>query len=159
MARIVDDELGGLRTKTWADGWPRGAHHENENAVTFSAGADGATSITNDSGCPADPFGPGAGLTVPGSVSFTIDPVARRISLDGGLVDGSGTIAADGTFAIHSGTDRWGFKRATGRVAAGGFVIVDTVETMECHTNYAGDVVHGAERANAAIGAADPNYR
>ena len=90
---------------------------------------------------------------------FTVDPVARRISLGGGLVDGSADIAADGTFAIDSGADRWGFKRARGRVAAGGFVIVDHAETMECHTNYAGDRVHGATRMVAAIGAAEPNYR
>ena len=169
MARIVDDELGGLRTKSFADGWPvrqrrsgesEYAYEQDKRAVIVSAGVkEGAISITNSTGCPADPFTPGAGLSVPGSVSFEIDPVARRISLGGGVVDGSAEIAADGTFTIDSGVDRWGFKRASGRVAAGGFVIVDHVETMECHTNYAGDRVHGGSRMDAAIGAAEPNYR
>jgi hypothetical protein len=169
MARIVDDELGGLRTKSFADGWPLRQQRAREDAYTYEQSkhavnvsafvkAD-AISITNNSGCPADPFRPGAGLSVPSSVTFTIDPVARRVTLGGGVVAGSGQIAADGTFQIDSGTDRWGFKRARGRVAAGGFVIVTHAETMDCHTNYAGAMVHDASQLNTAIGAADPNYR
>lgn len=169
MARIIDDEVGGLRTRSFADGWPVRQRRSGESEYSYDRAkhavavranaARGGTSITNASGCPADPFVPGAGLPVSGSAWFTIDPVAKRISLDGGFVGGSADIAPDGSFDIHSPADRWGFKRARGRVAAGGFVIVAHAETMECHSNYAGDTVHGADRFDAAIGAADPNYR
>lgn len=169
MARIVDADLGGLKTKTFADGWPLRArngredafsYEQHKHAVLVSASVEGgAISITNASSCPPDPFHPGAGLSVPDAASFTVDPVAKTVTVEGGLVSGSGPIAADGTFTIDSGADRWGFKRARGRVAAGGFVIVDHVETETCSSNYAGATVHDAHQLNAAIGAADPNYR
>jgi hypothetical protein len=170
MARIVDDELGGgLRTRTFVDGWPvrqprsgedQYSYEHNKHAVNVSAAVKaGATSIINSSGCPADPFQPGAGLSIPDGATFTVDPVARTISLPGGNVGGGAQIGSDGSFEFDSGTDRWGFKRASGRVAAGGFVIISHVETMDCSTNSDGRNVHNARRLDDAIGAADPNYR
>jgi hypothetical protein len=169
MARVVDDEVGGLRTKSFADGWPvrqrrsgesEYAYERGKHEVTISALVKaGAISISNASECPADPFQPGAGLSVPDGLNFKVDPVARTVIYDGGTIGGRADIDADGSFEMDSGLDRWGFVRASGRLAAGGFLIVDHVEKMACTTNSMGDRVHDALRMNTAIGAADPNYR
>jgi hypothetical protein len=166
LARIVE---GGTKTKTFADGWPVRqvrysespyAYEQTKNEVLVTASVDaGATVITNYSKCPDQPFTAGAGMTMGGSASFTVDPVARTIRASSGVVGGRAEIAADGTFTLDSGRDRWGFIRATGRVAAGGFVFVTSTETMACHTNYAGEFVHNAQKFAAGAGAADPNYR
>lgn len=157
IARLVSAS-DAPKTNTYLDGWPvTSSTWGQPDRYTFNvrAHAEGVM-LTNYSGCPTDPFATeGRGAELPVSMGVRFQVADKTVWIAAGNAGGHATVAADGTFVIDKDDGRWGSVRASGRIAAGGFVILDEAETVACSTNSSNQGVFNATRVTNAIGAVD----
>jgi hypothetical protein len=84
----------------------------------------------------------------------TVGILTKHTNGDGSVetnVVGQAPIQADGTFSLDKATEG-GFGRATGRVSAGGMLIVNRGESQVCVGNFRGDPVSMAQSVTKAVG-------
>lgn len=159
IARIVTASSA-ARTGTYLDGWrmePRNYGETTRSTFQVMASGDGKVR-SNGSGCPQAPFtSTNPGTSTPTSMTFKVNLATRQISTSTGITAASAPIADDGSFSLEKVDTGHGTVRASGRVAAGGFVLLDEGLSVSCNRNYASETVFNASQLESATGATDTN--
>lgn len=147
-------------TGTFVDSWPlRSSTMSGTDSKVFDVDVYGAGTVSsNPNGCPGFGLNPGTGrpeTSAAAKLSFRVDLKNRLVTMPAALVDDWVPLFDDGTFSIDK-TSAQGTFRAEGRVAAGGFIILDDGERKECRSLPSLDRAYSATRMTNGIGAAKP---
>jgi hypothetical protein len=162
MTRIAEALDTG--TRSYADGWPEPSRSDlftpYPNYDVTVTGVGGA--LVRDMGCLMTSTNSRTRERSEQKLALRINLQKRTVSVlnprdnvvsdrDATEVIGRASIRSDGSFTLDQPTEG-GFGRATGRLAAGGLVVLNSGETQYCYNNFRGDRVADAQSVSNAVG-------